>query len=82
MLSARELVWKLKEGKEGEEEKGDDGDDDQCDFGSNTSGWDWRAGAEENGGKKVQIQNQLKQDRYQLDKPARLRFSICQTQPK
>ena len=63
MLSARELVRKLKEGKE-EEEKGDHEAVDQCDFGSKTSGCGWRAGTEENEGKKVQIQNQLDQDRY------------------
>ena len=66
MLSARELVRKLKEGKEEDEERGDDEVVDRKDSGSKKSGWGWRAGPEENEGTKVQIQNQLNQERYQL----------------
>ena len=67
MLSARELVRKLKEGKEDEEKKGDHEAVDESDFGSRKSGWDWRGGTEEIEGKKIQIENQLDQERYQIN---------------
>ena len=61
MLSARELVRKLKEGKEEEEEeKGRGEHETHDDFGSKTSGWDWHSAGRE----KVQIQTQLNQERY------------------
>ena len=67
MLSARELVRKLKEGKEDEEKKGDHEVDDESDLGSRKSGSDWRGGTEEIEGKKIQIENQLDQERYQIN---------------
>ena len=61
MLSARELVRKLKEGKEEEEEEKGRGEHEiHDDFGSKTSGGDWRSA----GRGKVQIQTQLNQERY------------------
>ena len=65
MLSARELVRKLKECKEEEEEKGEIYETLEQN-GMGTSGWDWRAGTEEER-KKVQIQTQLNQERYHLN---------------
>ena len=66
MLSARELVRKLKEGKEEEEEEEEEEErgrgehEIHDDFGSKTSGWDWRSAGRE----KVQIQTHLNQERY------------------
>jgi len=60
MLSARELVRKLKECKE-EEEKGEIYEAIEKNY-MGTSGWDWRAGREGER-KKVQIQTQLNQER-------------------
>ena len=61
MLSARELVRKLKEGKEEEEEEKGRGEHEiHDDFGSKTSGRDWRSAGRD----KVQIQTQLNQERY------------------
>ena len=59
MLSAKELVRKLKECKEEEDEKGDDEAQEQKDLG--TSGWDWRAGTE------GERKKQLNQERYHLN---------------
>ena len=61
MLSAKELVRKLKE----EEEKGEIYETLEQN-GMGTSGWDWRAGTEGER-KKVQIQAQLNQERYHLN---------------
>ena len=63
MLSARDLVRKLKECKEEEQKEEIYEALEQNDVG--TSGWDWRAGTEGER-KKVQIQTQLNQERYQL----------------